>query len=272
MDIQAYIQSGIIESYVLGLASAEESAELETLQLQYPEVSEAISEFSQLLEVQALENAIAPHADVKAKIMAAIKAEENRDTIIMSPRDTDNNEDVSVKSIRLWRMVAAASVIMFIVSAGVNFYLYNRYNQKNDAYQALLSERNTLQANNQIYQTHLQQWQKTAEVLADSAMTVVKMPGIAGKEQNLATVYWNTKNKEVYVRANNLPQPAKGKQFQLWALVDGKPVDAGTLDPGCEGVCKMKNIPRAQAFAITLENAGGSPTPTMEQMYVLGKI
>jgi anti-sigma-K factor RskA len=34
----------------------------------------------------------------------------------------------------------------------------------------------------------------------------------------------------------------------------------------------MKNIPRAEAFAITLENAGGSAVPTMSQLYVIGKV
>jgi len=33
----------------------------------------------------------------------------------------------------------------------------------------------------------------------------------------------------------------------------------------------MKNTPRAQAFAITLEKRGGSPTP-QGKMYVLGKV
>jgi len=36
------------------------------------------------------------------------------------------------------------------------------------------------------------------------------------------------------------------------------------------GPMKMKNIPSAQAFAITLEPTGGSPTPTMP-IYVMGK-
>lgn len=270
MDIQAYIQSGIIESYVLGLASAEEMAELETLQLQFPEVGQSIAAFSQLLEDRALEDAIPPPLNVKAKVMAAIKDEQNLQPVIMLPRDID--EQVSNPRFQLWRMLAAASVILFIISAGLNFYLYKMYNRKNDAYQALLSEKNTLYTNNQIYQTHLQQWQNSAEVMADPAMAVIKMPGTPGKEQHLATIYWNTKNKDVYVMANKLPQPAKGKQFQLWALVDGKPVDAGVLDHDCQGVCKMKNIPKAQAFAITLENEGGSPTPTMKQMYVLGKV
>lgn len=270
MDIKAYIQSGIIESYVLGLASAEESAEVETMQLQFGEVREAVSAFSQLLEDEAFTNAVAPPENVKAKIMAALKAEESKAPIVKLPTNTETN--VSANVFDLWRKVAAASVILFIVSAGLNIYLYNRYNQKSDAYQALLTERNTLQANNQIFQTNLRQWQTAAEVMADPAMTVVKMPGTPGKEKNFATVYWNTKSTDVYLMPNKLPTPAKGKQFQLWALVDGKPVDAGVLDPACKGACKMKNIPKAQAFAITLENEGGSPTPAMEQLYVLGKV
>lgn len=272
MDIKAYIQSGIIESYVLGLASAEEAAELENLQLQFSEIQQAVSEFSALLEQQAFENAIVPPTDVKAKIMSAIKDEGVAAPVISLPPDAATNTDIYAKRFRLLKVLAAASVILFISSAGLNLYLYDRYAQKNKDYQTLLIERNTLQANNQIYQTNLRQWQTTAEVMSDPAMAVIKMPGTPGKEQHLATVYWNTKNKEVYVMPNKLPQPAKGKQFQLWALVDGKPVDAGVLTLDCKGVCKMKSIPKAQAFAITLEKEGGSPTPTMQELYVLGKV
>jgi anti-sigma-K factor RskA len=88
----------------------------------------------------------------------------------------------------------------------------------------------------------------------------------------MATLFWDTKTKDVYIMPNKLPKVEDDKQYQLWALVDGKPVDAGVLDPRCGSVCKMKNIPAAQAFAITLEKAGGSPTPTLSAMYVMGKV
>ena len=102
-------------------------------------------------------------------------------------------------------------------------------------------------------------------------MAVVKMKGVAGKESNLATVYWDTRTKDVYLFSNNLPPAEPGKQYQLWAMVDGKPVDAGVIG-NCEGLCKLKNIPSAQAFAVTLEKAGGSPVPTMSSLYVMGSI
>ena len=35
---------------------------------------------------------------------------------------------------------------------------------------------------------------------------------------------------------------------------------------------KLKTIPKAEAFAITLEKRGGSTTPNMEAMYVMGKV
>jgi hypothetical protein len=38
-------------------------------------------------------------------------------------------------------------------------------------------------------------------------------------------------------------------------------------------VLKMKNTKAGSvAFAITLEKEGGNPTPTMEEMYVMGKV
>ena len=43
MDIQAYIQSGVIESYVLGVADAQDVAELQRLRFEYPEVEAAIA-------------------------------------------------------------------------------------------------------------------------------------------------------------------------------------------------------------------------------------
>ena len=46
MDIKVYIESGIIESYVLGLAEPEEILEIERLKEEYPEVQLGIDDFS----------------------------------------------------------------------------------------------------------------------------------------------------------------------------------------------------------------------------------
>lgn len=71
-DIGEYLQSGIVESYVLGLATAEESKEAESLASVYPAVREAIDEFSKTLEQYALANAVAPDPAIKPMLMATI--------------------------------------------------------------------------------------------------------------------------------------------------------------------------------------------------------
>jgi anti-sigma-K factor RskA len=104
-------------------------------------------------------------------------------------------------------------------------------------------------------------------------MLKVTLADVPGKQNGfMTTLFWEKSTKDVYILTNKLPPPSPGKQYQLWALVDGKPVDAGMLDLNCQGACKMKNIQKAQAFAITLEKKGGNPTPTMEQMFVMGKV
>ena len=86
---------------------------------------------------------------------------------------------------------------------------------------------------------------------------------------SVATVYWSKKSAEVYLLVNSLPKPASDQQYQLWAIVDGKPVSAGVFDMNqADSMLKMTNMPTAQAFAVTLEKAGGSPVHRVRCMFL----
>jgi anti-sigma-K factor RskA len=66
---------------------------------------------------------------------------------------------------------------------------------------------------------------------------------------------------------------AQENQYQLWAIVDGKPVDAGVFDGNLAGLLKMKNIPiGAVKFAVTVEPRGGKESPTLSTMQVIGDV
>ena len=259
MDIKAYIESGVIESYVLGMADAQEAAELEQLSRQYPEIRKAIDEFELNLEKQSLATAVMPSPKVKQQLLATLDFEEEATGRVVAFAWT--------------RYVAAASIILLVASAALNIYFYKQFKSTSTAYQALLVEKTSLIAQNQNIQTKALDLYNSMQLMSDPTFVKVSMSGtsLPGKDGNLATVFWDTKSKDVYLLPNKLSEAPTGKQYQLWAIVDGKPVDAGVMDV-CAGLCKMKNIPAASAFAITLENKGGSPTPTMEQMFVVGKV
>jgi hypothetical protein len=73
LNIQQYIASGIIEGYVLGLASPEEVSQLERLLPFYPELREALSDFEFQLELFALQNEIPPPPDTFSSIQDRLR-------------------------------------------------------------------------------------------------------------------------------------------------------------------------------------------------------
>jgi anti-sigma-K factor RskA len=266
MDIKEYIQSGIIEQYVLGLATTDEAAELEQLRIEYPELNEAISAFEQSMEMHIRANEIEPPSHLKSLIEKQLFDEENRSAaIVIEPMQTPQNQQAALYNIGPWKYIAAACIVLLVASTALNFYFYSGYKSSKDQYQALLIERNTLQANNASFK-------QSFDMLQDSAMLHINMNAMPGKENNSAMLVWDPHSKDVYIYAGGMQQTPKGKQYQLWAIIDGKPVSAGVINNDCIGLCKMARINHAEAFAITLEKEGGSPTPTLTEMYVMGKV
>ncbi|MFT3936952.1 MAG: anti-sigma factor [Chitinophagaceae bacterium] len=276
MNIQEYISSGIIESCVLGLASNEERLEFEQLCAAHAEVRQARDAFELLLEKNALENAVTPPAFVKQNIIKELSLTPDAPVVNMPGADAKIKPLPQTRPVGFARMLAAASVILLVGSTLLNFYLYGKYKSFSNKLDEMIASTQQMAKENNIMQTKMNQYDNSfgmmKEVMRDSNMAVVAMKGQAVAPTGLTTIYWNKTTKDVYLMVNNLPAPAPGKQYQLWAIVDGVPVDAGMLDTNAPvAFVKMKNIPKAQAFAITLENTGGTQKPTMP-IYVMGQI
>lgn len=274
MNVQAYIESGVIESYVLGMIDMQDASELQGLSNQYPEIRRDIEKFEYLLEKASFINAIDPPPALKEKLILALQDDFAKEERVIKLNTVASNEKYTapVKTMAPWtRYMAAASVVLLIASAALNYYLYNQIKTSDRKYADLVKENSTVTADNRVYQTKMLDIYNGMQLMSNPSMIKVVMPGIKGKEEDLATVFWDSKTKDVYLLANKLPQVSDDKQYQLWALVDGKPVDAGVLGE-CNGLCKLKNIQKAQAFAITLEKKGGSIAPDLTQLHVLGKV
>jgi anti-sigma-K factor RskA len=273
LNVQEYISSGIIESCVLGLASPDEWLEFERNCEAYAEIRAARESFEKAVEQQAMESAQLPPSRLKGKIFAEIDIEKEQ---LRMEAATRPPKLPVVQIMPIWsRYVAAAAVLLLVFSTLLNFYFFTKYKEYIAKYDDLITTQKQSALLNQAMQNKLQDYESALKLIRDPGMMIVKMPHATPgpSPSSMATIYWDTKSKDVYLMVNNLPMPASDKQYQLWAIVNGKPVDAGVfvMDPGSP-IVKMKNITQAQAFAITLEKKGGSSTPTMEAMYVMGKV
>jgi len=275
VNIKEYISSGIVESYVLGLASNEEAEEFEKMCAAHSEVKNARELFEQQLEQNAIAVGVKPPRQLRSLILSEIEidAQKQQSNKIVPVQEKRELAPVISITPRIWRYVAAASIILLIGSTIMNFYFFSQYRKYSNQYSELLASQSAMANNVKAMQAKADNYAAAMEMAADTNMAVVKMKGVNDHPQSRATVYWDKRTKDVYLMANNLPAPPPGKQYQLWAMVEGRPVDAGLLNwEAGNMLTPIKNVPTAQAFAITLENAGGSLRPHLEELFVMGNI
>ena len=254
----------MLELYAMGISSAEENKIVEQHLQEFPELKDELKEIEMSLENYAQANAVQPAAHVKEKLFNQLFAKEGGD---------ENNEapviSINKKYRRpvFYKFIAAAVFILLIGSIVLNYSYYEKYHQLNDelanAQQKLDEQEKSTQA-----MSH------DLDVMTNKNALPVVLNGTQNAPDAVAKIFWMKNTGEVYIDPKNLPNVPEGKQYQLWAIVDGKPVDAGLIETskGTYHIQKMKSFGNVQAFAITLEKAGGSPTPTMNEMIVSAKM
>ncbi len=120
--------------------------------------------------------------------------------------------------------------------------------------------------------------EKSLTIVRDIKNTGVTLGGQAVSPTSFAKVYWNKDTKTTYIDAAGLPKPPKGMVYQVWALKLSPvltPTSIGLLsdfEGNSQKIFAVNRTNEAEAFGITLEPAGGSLTPTMTQLYTLGKV
>lgn len=283
VDINEYIASGILESVTLGLASQQEVQEVACLSKIYPEIREEFVRVQKRCEEMMLESAQAPNPSVRNSVLEAItqipqeKPESNtHHETKPEAKIIPMNPAPEVKGVSpMWKMMAAASLVLTL-GIGALWFVSNREAKRLDS--ALASMENDRMKNDQVLQAmilekdHLKEVQ---EVLTGKNLQTVLMNGTAMEPTASVKVMWSTDMKKAVMHAEKITPPPANMQYQLWVIADGKPVSVGLFN--YDEVEQMTdpfdvNAQNITAFAITLEKMGGSPTPTMEKMVVMGPI
>lgn len=272
VDINAYISSGILEAYVLDALDVFERAEVEANIAKYPEVAAEIAAIEDAMRQYAEAHAQAPPVEMQEKIWAAISAEAENNTQKGSSFTQTIPLLPPAKS-RQYRWANAAVLVVLIGSLAVNIMLWSQGNKATQEVATMKQEMQVMQKQQTEMVAALEAYKKEKDMMADADMQSVQMKSMVPGHPMVATVYWNKNKGEAYLSMQKLPAPEKGKQYQMWVIQDGKPVSMGTIpmDMNEGDIAKLPmEVKDGQAFAISLENEGGNPTPT--QVYVLGAI
>ncbi len=256
MDINEYISSGIIEMYVMGLCNAAEKAELESLRRQHPVLNNAILVYEKELEEKMQKDIKLPSADTDDNILQSLGS-------LMVPVIPIEEGKKRSNHFSWLSAVAAAAVLLLLVSGYFNYSLYSKNKEQEQA----LSKAREKES---IATLPLADY----NVLLDKTITPVAMYGVGLHAICRCTMFWDKKTGKIYIMIHHLPESSSARDYQLWANVNGKPVNVGIIKDNIRGrFIEMGNVPvEATSFIVTLEKAGGVDTPTVEETYLSGKI
>jgi len=276
MNAAELIASGLLEAYVLGQVSPEEARLVQASRSSDPLVAGELDAIEATLQEFALRNAVPPPATSKASIFEHIEAlnskVQNSKPIIPFTQASPIATARSTGSFSTW--LAAASIAALVISGAFNVIQYQRLEEARTEVARLENDKAVLAEDLNVQRASYEQSQGQLAVVMDPQRKAILLNGVGNAIGEKARIYWDQKASAVHIDPMTLAELPAGQQYQLWALVNGTPIDAGMIEKGVasHGLQRMKDVPQAQAFAITIEKEGGSLAPTLEAMVVMGQV
>lgn len=254
MELNAFIQSGLLESYVLGQCAPAESALVERMLAQHPEVRAEMDKIEQTLETVAQAYAVAPPPGLKERILADI----NRPTTPEAVADTAVPPSAA-------RMLPLA-VGVFLLATGWLFFQNNNLRQQNNTQALELAARTQELAD---CNAKTGQKEKIYALQGNPRTKDFKIEG----ENITIPVYLNEDRCEVAFNLSKLGSPGEGKYYQLWAIVGKTPKSVGMVHAKIiDGWVTTSCVPGAAAYAISVEvgpeEKDGPTMPTVKMKEV----
>lgn len=255
---KTHIEPALLEQYLLGITTEEESRAVEVYLAQNPAVAKEIKDSQSALEDFAMEYGIAPPKKLKGKTLHAVQST-SQPAPTLSPKVNGN-----------WLTGIAA---IFALGFGLmTFLLYQQQSNLINQIGALENKVNQLEKNNAQLVSQKERMNKQFAILKDVNTNHVQLKGSILSPKALIVVYWNEAAKNAYLNVVDLPEIPADKSLQLWADVEGEMINMGVLKTGKDELIKVPYISNAASLNITLEPKGGSKTPNVAQLYANGKM
>jgi anti-sigma-K factor RskA len=275
MSPAEYISSGILETYALGAATPAEKQEVEAMLSKSPEIREALDQIQQEIETYASLHAVEPDEALREKILGSITATKSADKTNAAPKVIPLKAEAAPSRLKF---IAMAASVILVISIAINITQWKNMNALTAEKQKLDSDYSFEKTQKLFYAEEMVATKRKLDSLANdmnflrSPMTKnIALNSMIKDHPMKAVVHWDMNTMQVAVDPMTLPVTSPDQKYVLWAIIDGKPVNEGDFAVQTSGgLMKMKVIPEADAFAISLEKSGAVTAP-QGPVYVMGQ-
>ncbi len=261
----------------MGAVSDQERREVECLSSVYPEIGHELNQLSEAIEHYAMFHSVEPPASTKDKLLQQLNFgqheevdddEQTNDTIVR-PMPVDMSSSHSHRT--TWIVAACMGLAMLLFS----FFLLSKLRTNQNALVSVRTRNDSLKTVASKLKADQVESAQVVALLSQPALKRIELKGNEKAPKGNLFIFWSAATKQVAVNVKSLPALPTDKQYQLWALVDGKPIDAGVFDADSTGSTTQplnRSIARADAFAVTVEKRGGNPSPTMSTLLAVSPV
>lgn len=242
--IKIFLDTDLLEKYLLGFTSTEESLRIEQYIALYPEVRETYNELQENLETFAKIHALKTPEGLKEQILFKIKEEKRRKS-------------------KFYQFAIAASIAALIF-AGASYFFYNQNQSLQEKNSMVTNKIKSLEDHMKI---QLEDIRNQYIVLNNPNTKRYNVNGNKKAEELKAVAYINPVKKLSYINVSSLPQLPENKCFQMWAEVNGKMLNLGVIKQFNDKE-KLMALPYADNAIsyITIEPKCGNDTPTVQNI------
>lgn len=242
--VQNFLESDLLEKYLIGDTTLEETNQVERYIAMYPEVRDTYRELEDNLEAFA-------------RLYARKTPEGLRDRIVQRIK----NERPGRRRF-LQYAVAASFVMLFFAASSIFFWNQNQSLQQENA--LVTDQIRVLEAD---MKEQLEDVRNQFIVLNNPGTRKYLVNGNTKAKELKAIAYVNPIKKLSYLNVRNLPQLPENQCYQMWAEVNGSMVNLGILK-NIEDKDKLMALPygdKALGY-ITIEPKGGNNAPSVQNI------
>jgi anti-sigma-K factor RskA len=242
--IKIFLDSDVLERYLLGTTTAEETLQAERYIAMYPEVREEYIALQENLEAFA-------------KIYSKKTPEGLKETIINQIKKENSTRR------KFYRYAVAASFTALLF-AGSSYFFYNQ-NQSLQKENAMVT--NKIKDLEVVMREQLEDVRNQFIVLNNPQTKRFNVNGNKKAKELKAVAYINPVKKLSYINVSKLPNLPENQCFQMWAEVNGEMINLGIIKEAHDKN-KLLALPYAENAVgyITIEQQGGNASPTVENI------
>ncbi|MEZ4986215.1 MAG: anti-sigma factor [Saprospiraceae bacterium] len=240
MNKEQFLQSGLLEQYVLGLTSPEEDQLVQHFLDTYPEVRDMEAQYRRQMDDYAVEQ-------------LSIDGGQHRMAQVAQVQD--------MPAIYRWMPLLAAILAFAVVSLHrSNDSLKYKLQQKEAEYAAL----EIFCQQNSDKTQHKYAW---AKFIHDPHTRMYALNCQLNAGDKLAVAYWNADQQHACIDPHNLPVLPKDSAYQVWVDVKGEMKHAGLIThPLHDDMVELVYHKEAESINITVEPRDGSTHPTLSSL------